>query len=101
MSVQKLRENLGGNFFKESHLIFARWNLVYVILSQIPYHSPIFVSVAMLTNNAEVGNNAHNESSEVVRGKCVRVANHGPEKRQDSDLFVIVRDEYKNKEFLL
>ena len=55
----------------------------------------------MFTNNAEVGNNARNESSEVVRGKCVRVANHGPEKRQDSDLFVIVRDEYKNKEFLL
>ena len=48
--------------------------------SQVGYPNthPVFVSVEILTNNVEVGNNAFNDSCKVFCDERERVANHGP-----------------------
>ena len=70
---------------------------VYLLIClQLQEHNRCYI----ITNNVEVGNNESDESHEVIRDERVRVANCGPEKRLDNDIFVIVSDEYKNKGFL-
>ena len=55
------------------------------------------MSVKVLTDKVEVGNNALNESHKVVCYKCVQVVNRGQKKWSDDDIFLFMSDEYKNK----
>ena len=62
----------------EYRLISYWWNILFVIPNRIPYHSSIFVSVAILTNKVEVDNNSLDESCKSEYEKRVQVENIGP-----------------------
>ena len=59
------------------------------------------MSVAILTKEVEVSNNARNESCTFVCGKHVRGENHGPEKGAYNDIFLIASYKHKHKILLL
>ena len=84
----------------ESHLIFAWYNITFGILSWIPQHSPIFVSVEIITKNVELYHKPLEESHKAIYDECLKMENLGPEKRERNIIFVIVSDEYNNNVFL-
>ena len=73
-----------------SHLRFSRWNIAFGILSLIPQHSPVFVSVIILTNNEEEDNKPLEESCKAIYDEYVQAAKLGPDKRPCNRIFVIV-----------
>ena len=56
---------------------------------------PVFVSVKIMTKNAEKEKNALNESRAAGYDKHIRVENVGPEKRVYNEILLIVSYEYK------
>ena len=64
-----------GNYWQEIFqgisFEISWWDLSFRIPSWIPQHYPLFVSVAILTKNVEVDNNAHDESCELSCDKHV------------------------------
>ena len=91
---------MGRKIYKGYYLRFYQCNLAFGILSRIPYHSSIFVSVLILTKKVEIDNNAQGESHKVVCDERVQMENIGQENILYNELFLIVNYKYKNNGFL-
>ena len=92
---------MGRKLFMEYRLISYWWNILFVIPNRIPYHSSIFVSVAILTNKVQVDNNSLDESCKSGYEKSMQVENIGPQNRLYNGIFLIVIYQYANNIFLL
>ena len=74
----------------EYYLIFSLWNLAFVIPSWIPFHSPVFLSVKIITKKLLMGNNPLKDSHEVIYDENVLVLNVGLDKRVCNIIYVIM-----------
>ena len=91
---------MDGKLCEESNLRLSQYNILFGIPICIPWNTPIFVSVAIITDNLEIDNNALDDSCESVYDKQVKVKCFGPYKRLYNEIFLIVSYKYKNNLFL-